>query len=129
MPRLAEFARAELIRAVAEGRFADRDELRAFVRAMGLWQTRDGDDYIGVRTFNGVRFRVMLTGPLVRAPDPAKLRKRRKFQGALMAPSAGRPMDLFSIYIIAAVSPDDRIAAYVGTSTVVRRRMAEHLYG
>ena len=131
MARTAEQVRAELTKLIGEGRFANRGELNSHIASLGLGQTRNAADYVTVVTETGERVRLYLSGNLLRSPVEVESSKRRRDGSTTFSPGlkGEGPSQTFSIYIIAAVAPNGDVAAYVGSTGMLRRRLAEHFHG
>lgn len=69
----AHSARLLLLKDIESGHYNNREELNGHIAALGLTQTRDGVDYVGVMANDGKRFRISLDGRL--AKNSASTRK------------------------------------------------------
>ncbi len=122
--------RAELHRMVREGRFPSRAELNAFLGAQGLSQTRNGTDYVSVITGTKERVRVYLPPSLhLSRLDPSAQIIKDGGNTFVIGRVPRRALDVFSVYVIAGVSPNDEFAAYVGSTAGLPHRLAEHFHG
>lgn len=123
--------REHLNRRVSRGEFACRAELNAYIVDLGLGQVRNGVDHVTVTTPGGERVRIYLCGPLLRDASELTARERRRDASAVYVRSAacdgGR--DRFFVYLIAAVDAQDEVAAYVGSTQQLHRRLAAHFHG
>lgn len=124
-------SRRVLTRLISEGRFANRLELNAHVQSIGLGQTRNGTDYITVVTEAKERVRLYLPQELRTGLLDEPGRHKRRDEAWTFTPGL-RPdskAGVFSVYVIVAVAPTGEMAAYVGSTSLLQHRLAEHFHG
>ena len=62
----ADVAKKLILDNISTGKYKNRFELNSHIKALGLTQTRNGSNYVGLMAGDGKRFRIHLEDPLLK---------------------------------------------------------------